>query len=75
MKYIVYKTTNLVNNYIYIGVHGTDTLETFDKYLGNELQTWPSADACAKEVGTAVKKVLQGEYRRHKGFIYKYKND
>jgi hypothetical protein len=43
--------------------------------LGNELQTWPSANACAKEVGTAVKKVLQGEYRRHKGFIYKYKND
>lgn len=34
-KYIVYKTTNLVNNYIYIGVHKTETPYQFDKYLGN----------------------------------------
>lgn len=35
MKYIVYKTTNLVNNFIYIGVHHTNDNLTFDKYLGN----------------------------------------
>lgn len=34
MKYIVYKTTNLVNNYIYIGVHKTNTPYEFDGYLG-----------------------------------------
>lgn len=35
MKYILYQTTNLVNNYIYIGVHKTETPERFDGYLGN----------------------------------------
>lgn len=34
MKYIVYKTTNLVNNYIYIGVHKTINPDIFDGYLG-----------------------------------------
>lgn len=35
MKYIVYKTTNLVNNYIYIGVHKTANPNLFDGYIGN----------------------------------------
>ena len=35
MKYIVYKTTNLINNYIYIGVHKTKNENIFDGYLGN----------------------------------------
>lgn len=34
MKYIVYQTTNLVNNKIYIGVHKTKDPEIFDSYLG-----------------------------------------
>lgn len=33
MKYIVYKTTNTKNNYIYIGVHKSYT-DSFDGYLG-----------------------------------------
>lgn len=33
-KYIVYQTTNIVNNKIYIGIHQTATLD-FDGYLGN----------------------------------------
>lgn len=34
MKYIVYKTTNIVNNKIYIGVHQTENPDVFDGYLG-----------------------------------------
>lgn len=37
MKYIVYKTTNLVNGKIYVGVHGTENPDVFDGYLGNGL--------------------------------------
>lgn len=33
-KYIVYCTTNQINNKIYIGVHKTYS-EKFDNYLGN----------------------------------------
>lgn len=35
MYWIVYQTTNLVNNKIYIGVHKTKDPSTFDGYLGN----------------------------------------
>lgn len=35
MKYIVYKTTNLINSYIYVGVHKTKDPDIFDGYLGN----------------------------------------
>lgn len=34
MKYIVYETTNLVNNKIYIGVHKTINPDVFDGYIG-----------------------------------------
>lgn len=35
MKYIVYQTTNLINNKIYIGVHKTIDPNKFDGYIGN----------------------------------------
>lgn len=35
MKYIVYLTTNIKNNKIYVGVHGTKDPNIFDGYLGN----------------------------------------
>lgn len=34
-KYILYKTTNLVNGFIYFGIHKTDDPYEFDGYLGN----------------------------------------
>lgn len=34
MKYIVYLTTNISNNKIYIGVHKTEDSENFDGYIG-----------------------------------------
>ena len=33
IKYIVYKTTNLINNFIYVGVHRTN-IDIFDFYYG-----------------------------------------
>jgi len=33
-KYVVYQTTNLINNYIYVGVHKTQDPNVFDGYLG-----------------------------------------
>ena len=38
----------------------------------NILQTWESSNKCAKEVGVAVKNVLQGKYSYHKGYKYIY---
>lgn len=35
MKYIVYQTTNLINNKIYIGVHMTEDPTVWDFYLGD----------------------------------------
>jgi hypothetical protein len=34
MYYIVYKTTCLINDKIYIGVHKTETPNDFDGYIG-----------------------------------------
>ena len=34
MEYIVYETTNLVNNKFYIGVHKTEDSNVFDGYIG-----------------------------------------
>jgi hypothetical protein len=33
-KYIVYCTTNIINNKIYVGVHKTENPDIFDGYIG-----------------------------------------
>ena len=43
MKYIVYQTVNKINNKIYIGVHGTETPDTFDGYIGNGVSIYRPA--------------------------------
>ena len=62
MKYIVYKTTNLINNYIYIGVHKTQDPNIFDSYIGcgvyiNKPYTYEKAKTkfqqAVKEFGTS----------------------
>ena len=41
MMYIVYLTTNILNNMIYVGVHKTESLK-FDGYLGNGINRFKS---------------------------------
>lgn len=38
--FIVYKTTCLINNKIYIGVHQTDNPDIFDGYIGNSINIY-----------------------------------
>ena len=43
MKYIVYQTVNKVNNKIYVGIHGTETPNEFDGYIGNGVSIYRPA--------------------------------
>ena len=66
MKYIVYETTNLINNKIYIGVHSTINPEVFDGYLGcGVLATQPNTYMYPKtHFQYAVKKYGPKNFRR-----------
>lgn len=65
-KYIVYETTNLINNKIYVGLHKTKNPDVFDKYLGNGvISTQPYTYMYAKTAFQyAVKKHGPENFRR-----------
>ena len=65
LKYIVYCTTCLVNNKIYIGVHKTN-LEFFDWYLGNGVYlNQPSTyEKSQTKFKHAVKKYGPNQFKR-----------
>lgn len=66
MKYIVYKTTNLINGHFYIGVHKTADPNTFDGYLGNGIYiNRPNTyEYCKTKMQLAVKKYGVKNFKR-----------
>ena len=69
-KFIVYKTTNKINGYIYIGVHGTNT-SIDDGYIGNSL--YKTSKTFKKyKFHNAVKKYGGQNFVRETLFEYPY---
>ena len=65
MIYIVYLTTNILNNMIYVGVHKTESLQ-FDGYLGNGINRFKSNIINPKtKFQAAVKKYGFDAFRRN----------
>lgn len=71
-KYIVYQTINIVNNKIYIGVHGTDLSKGFDGYIGNGVNIHhPSTYMNPKyPFQYAVKKYGTSNFKRTTLYVY-----
>lgn len=72
MKYIVYKTTCLVNGKYYIGKHQTENPEVFDGYLGNSV--WINRTDKLKNpqfpFHFAVKKYGVNNFKRETLFVF-----
>ena len=70
MKYIVYITTNVVNNKVYVGVHKTTTPEVFDGYLGcgTRVNSYKSKKDTAFQ--KAVNKYGPNKFTRHTLFVF-----
>lgn len=73
MKWIIYCTTCLVNNKIYIGVHKTENPDIFDSYIGNGIDK-STLNSVLKNPITpferAVKKYGYKNFKRAVLFIY-----
>ena len=63
-KYIIYKTTNVVNGHIYIGKHQTRTPYKFDGYLGSGIV-----------LRNAIKKHGKENFKRETLFVYNDEED
>lgn len=68
-KYIVYKTTNTVNNKIYIGVHLEDTNKP-NKYIGCGI--YSNTSKCQTHFQNAVKKYGYDKFKRE--ILFEYPN-
>lgn len=67
MKYIVYLTTNTINNKIYIGVHKTENPDIFDGYIGNSINVFKANSELKNPklpFHKAVKKYGYGAFKR-----------
>ena len=69
MNYIVYKTTNLINGKIYIGVHRTNP-DIFDGYIGCGITQKDKKEKILKGFPAAVKKYGYENFKRETLFIY-----
>lgn len=72
LKYIVYQTINIINNKIYIGIHGTKDPMKFDGYIGNGVNiNYPSTYMNPKfPFQFAVKKYGTSNFKRSVLYIY-----
>ena len=69
MNYIVYKTTNLINNKIYVGVHRTNP-DIFDGYIGCGVTHKDNKNKVLKGFPAAVRKYGYSNFKRETLFIY-----
>lgn len=72
LKYIIYLTTNLVNNKIYIGLHKTYTPYEFDGYLGCGVKVGDKHTYihCNTPFESAVNKYGVGNFKRETLFVF-----
>lgn len=69
IKYIVYKTTNLINNKIYIGVHRTN-VDIFDYYYGCGCTKKDQKKSVNKGFPTAIRKYGIENFKRETLFEF-----
>lgn len=69
MNYIVYKTTNKINNKIYVGVHRTNP-DIFDGYIGCGVTHKDHKKKVLKGFPAAVKKYGYNNFKREILFIF-----
>lgn len=69
MKYIVYKTTNLINGKIYVGVHRTNP-DIFDGYIGCGITNKDMKNKVLKGFPKAVRKYGYSNFKRETLFEY-----
>lgn len=72
-KFIVYLTINTGNKKGYVGVHGTETPNKFDGYLGNGdlIKIWDSPKDCKEQFPGALR-CCQGYLKSAGGYVFKY---
>jgi hypothetical protein len=68
-KYIVYKTTNLINGKIYVGVHRTN-VDVFDGYIGHGVTHKDKKKTVLIGFPAAVRKYGYKNFKRETLFEY-----